>query len=275
MHKLSRLALAFALTTLSATATLKPVALQCEYLDNPLGLDEASPRLSWKVEAAENNQKQTAYHVIVSTNEVVKSGDLWDSGKVNSDETGAIYYEGKPLKTGQHCYWRVEVWDKDGKPSGWSKPATWSMGLLQQSDWQGDWIGYDKARTASNADAPLDDAKWIWFSGDKGPNFPKVNRVFMSVIHVPEKSKIQKAELCLSADDFCSFNINGQQVSQGGDNLVKRCVLLDVTPQIKPGFNALRAQVDNASAGPAGLIARLVVTTTDGHKYTEVTDESW
>ena len=275
MQNLSRFALAFALTTNLSGAAIKPVALQCEYLDNPLGIDETSPRLSWKVESSERNQKQTVYHVLVSTNEIVKSGDLWDSGKVNSDETGSIYYQGKPLKTGEHCYWKVQVWDKDGQPSAWSKPATWSIGLLQQSDWKGDWIGYDKPRVAGNADAPLDDAKWIWFSGDKGPNFPKAKRIFMSAILVPEKSKIQKAELYLSADDLCSFNINGQQVSQPGDNLVKRCVLLDVTSQIKPGNNILRAQVENASESPAGLIAKLVVTTTDGKKYTEVTDDSW
>lgn len=259
----------------AAHATLKPVALQCEYRDNPLGIDEPSPRLSWKVESGEKNQKQTAYHVLVSTNEFVKSGDLWDSGKVNSDETTAIYYQGQPLKSGQHCYWKVQVWDKGGKASDWTKPAHWSMGLLQQSEWKGDWIGYDKARIASVADAPLNDAKWIWFSGDKGPNFPKAKRVFMSEIVIPKDSKVYKANLYLSADDFCAFNINGQEVSQAGDNLVKRCVLLDVTPQIKPGENFLRAEVENASAGPAGLIAKLVVVTTDGQKYTEITDESW
>src|SRR3954469_6736414 len=87
----------------AANAALKPVDLQCEYLDNPLGIDETAPRLSWKVESAEKNQKQTAYHVLVSTNELVKTGDLWDSGKINSDDTTAIYYQGQPLKTGQHC----------------------------------------------------------------------------------------------------------------------------------------------------------------------------
>lgn len=276
MHKLFAFVSAFALlTAITTRASLNPVALQCEYLDNPLGIDETSPRLSWKLESTEKNQKQTAYHVLVSTNELVKSGDLWDSDKVNSDETGAIYYQGKPLKTGQQCYWKVQVWDKDGRASGWTKTAHWSMGLLAQSDWKGDWIGYDKARAVSGADAPLNDAKWIWFKGDKGPNFPKAQRVFMSAIFVPEKSKIAKAELYLSADDTCSFNINGQQVSQPGENLVKRCVLLDVTPQIKPGNNTLRAMVDNATASPAGLIAKLVVTTSDGKKYTEVTDDSW
>ncbi len=259
----------------AAQAVVKPVALQCEYRDNPLGIDETMPRLSWKLEATEHDQRQTAYQVLVSTSELVKSGDLWDSGKITSDETSAIYYHGTPLKTGQHCYWKVQVWDRDGKPSGWSKPAHWSMGLLQQSDWKGDWIGYDKARNSSGADAPLDGAKWIWFANDKGPKFPKAKRYFMSAIEVPKSAKIAKAELYLSADDLCSFNINGQQVSQGGDNLVNRCVLLDVTPQIKPGDNILRAEVENASVGPAGLIAKLIVTAADGQKYTERTDESW
>jgi alpha-L-rhamnosidase len=261
---------------LTAQAGLKPVALQCEYRDNPLGLDEKVPRLSWKVESTDKNQKQTAYHVMVSTNELVHTGDLWDSGIINSDETTAINYKGTPLKTGQQCYWKVEVWDKAGQPSSWSKVAHWSMGLMQAGDWKGDWIGYDKPRAnAAASDAPLDGAKWVWFSGDKGPSLPKAKRVFMSAIVIPKDAKVQKAELCLSADDLCSFNINGQEVNSGNDNLVNRCVLLDVTSQIKPGFNKLRAQVENAAAGPAGLIAKLTVTTTDGKKYTEVTDDSW
>ena len=66
------------------------------------------------------------------------------------------------------------------------------MGLLQQSDWKGDWIGYDEARAISGSDAPLDDAKWIWFVGDKAPNFPKAQRVFMSAIFVPKNRKSKK-----------------------------------------------------------------------------------
>ncbi len=68
-------------------------------------------------------------------------GNLWDSGRVVSGETTWIEYGGKNLVSGQRVYWKVRVWGEAGNPSPWSAPATWSMDLLQPSDWQGKWIG--------------------------------------------------------------------------------------------------------------------------------------
>ena len=67
--------------------------------------------------------------------------DLWDSGKVASDETIGIVYAGEKLGSRDRCHWRVRVWDQDGEPSAWSEPALWTMGLLEPSDWQAKWIG--------------------------------------------------------------------------------------------------------------------------------------
>src|SRR5207302_1044683 len=128
---------------------LTATKLRCEYLVNPLGIDVKEPRLSWLVESPGRGQKQTAYQVLVAgEEEALKAdkGDLWDSGKVASDETTAVVYAGAPLGSHQRCYWKVKVWDRDGKPSGWSEPALWSMGLLAPSDWKAQWIGYDKMR---------------------------------------------------------------------------------------------------------------------------------
>ena len=69
---------------------LTPTYLRCEHLLNPLGIDETEPRLSWIVESAQRGQKQTAYRILVaSSEENIKAdkGDLWDSGKIKSDET--------------------------------------------------------------------------------------------------------------------------------------------------------------------------------------------
>jgi len=40
------------------------------------------------------------------------------------------------------------TWDKDGKPSAWSEPAYWSMGLLNKEDWTAQWIGSPDSVTA-------------------------------------------------------------------------------------------------------------------------------
>ena len=125
-------------------APLYPVKLLCEYRQNPLGLDTPIPRFCWLLEATGRSQSQTAYQILVNDDETGLSKDhaaLWDSGKVTSAQSIHIEYAGKPLQSRQRAYWKVRVWDKNGKVSGWSKPAFWEMGLLQKEDWQAQWIG--------------------------------------------------------------------------------------------------------------------------------------
>jgi alpha-L-rhamnosidase len=119
--------------------------LRCEYRKNPLGIDNTSPRLSWKL--LENNQtrgqKQTAFQVLVASSlEELESnnGDVWDSGKVESNQSVNNVYQGTELESAQQYFWKVKIWDKDGVASNWSDYAKFSMGLLKQSDWKGDWI---------------------------------------------------------------------------------------------------------------------------------------
>ncbi|VGO13280.1 hypothetical protein PDESU_01836 [Pontiella desulfatans] len=117
----------------------QPSALRCEYLENPLGIDVREPRLSWVVPSMVRGDMQTAYQINVSSTPDGK-GDLWDSGKVESDESIHVKYRGKPLTSGQRCYWTVETFGKDGASHGISEQATWTMGLLEPSAWKGPWI---------------------------------------------------------------------------------------------------------------------------------------
>lgn len=122
--------------------------LRCEYLKNPLGIDVVQPRLSWILESSVRGQKQTAYRIIVSSNEENlerNRGDFWDSGKIKSDRTNQIVYNGRDLHSRNKCYWKVFVWDKDGVRSENGKPSFWTMGLLSDEDWKGFWIAMDTA----------------------------------------------------------------------------------------------------------------------------------
>ena len=86
-----------------ASALLRPTHLRCEYLVAPVGLDAAPPRLSWQVESEQRGQRQTAYRILVaSTAEKLAAhqGDLWDTGKVASDETVNVAYAGQTSKAG-------------------------------------------------------------------------------------------------------------------------------------------------------------------------------
>ena len=137
--------LGLSLWSLPAMA-LSTTDLRCEYRTNPLGIDTAVPRLGWKLESKDRGVRQTAYHVLVASSPELLSkeqGDLWDSGKVGSDQSVHVAYAGSPLTSRQYAYWKVCVWDEAGKKSKWSEPARWSMGLLAPEDWTGQWIGVD------------------------------------------------------------------------------------------------------------------------------------
>ena len=118
------------LMPLAATHAVEVENLRCEYLKDPLGIDVAKPRLSWKLETGdlkpERGIKQTAYQVLVaSTPELLAKdqGDLWDSGKVVGDRSIQVEYSGKPLVSGAECHWKVRVWEE--KPeTGNLKPET-------------------------------------------------------------------------------------------------------------------------------------------------------
>ena len=138
------LALLFSLTAATCFAgNLTPTMLRCEYLDNPIGMDELQPRLSWQVQSDQRGQSQSAYQILVASspdNLAAGKADLWDSGKVPSDETLHIVYAGEPLKSRLECFWKVQSWDASDNPSGWSNVAFWSMGLLEDSEWLAKYI---------------------------------------------------------------------------------------------------------------------------------------
>jgi len=146
------LTLCFAVTVLSSAtghcaeqqADMAPSKLTCEYATNPLGVDTPQPRFGWLLKSDKRSQLQSAYRVLVAASEKqlqANVGDKWDSGKVNSDRSVNVEYRGKALSSDEQCYWKVRVWDHQGRPSTWSRPASFEMGLMEQSDWKGQWIG--------------------------------------------------------------------------------------------------------------------------------------
>jgi alpha-L-rhamnosidase len=147
---------AFLLTPLAALNAVGLTNLRCEYRENPLGIEVAKPRLSWVIEVGDQKpeargQQQTAYQVLVASSEELlekDQGDLWDSGKVASDESVNCVYGGKPLDSSSYCGWKVRVWDGAGTLSAWSAPARFLTGVRA---WQGKWIGATEQAVAESA----------------------------------------------------------------------------------------------------------------------------
>jgi hypothetical protein len=128
--------------------------LRCEQTVDPLGVDVPQPRLSWQLQSEQRGQMQMACQVLAASGLerlARDEGELWDSGRVTSDETLGVLYRGRPLQSSQRVFWKVRVWDKAGRASAWSAPATWTMGVLAQAgpsspegfaaaSWQARWI---------------------------------------------------------------------------------------------------------------------------------------
>jgi len=124
------------------TTQCYPEQLQCEYLVNPIGIDEANPRLKWRINDRRRGATQQAYTIYVGTDsaDVLNGkGNMWDSQKVIGEDM-LVSYQGKPLEPFIKYYWTVQVWDMDGKVSTCSKVASFEMGMMQMINWKGSWI---------------------------------------------------------------------------------------------------------------------------------------
>lgn len=166
--------------------------LRCEYLEQPMCVQESTPRLSWTMTSLERGARQTAYRILVaSTAEKLSrgEGDVWDSGKVISAENALVPYGGKALRSKQDCHWKVQVWDRDEtEPSDWSEPSYWRMGLLGAEDWCGaQWIVHPSAPLLSANKSPhngfhteflsgSDDVAWVQIELKKTSN---INRIML------------------------------------------------------------------------------------------------
>ena len=122
--------------------------LRTERMVQPMSVDTPTPRLGWVIETDKGlkDVMQTSYRLIVaSTREKAEAleGDLWDT-TANTDQSQWVRYAGKVLRSNTRCYWRVKVSTTQGD-SDWSDVSMWNVGLLTESDWQGQWIGLDHA----------------------------------------------------------------------------------------------------------------------------------
>jgi alpha-L-rhamnosidase len=266
---------------LATVAGILPVQLNCESTPNPIGISETSPRLGWQVTATitgERGQFQSAYQIqVASTPQLLAAnqGDLWDPGKVATNQTSQIAYGGTPLTSQEVCYWRVQVWDKDGQPSGWSSPASWSMGLLNQSDWTAQWIGRDDA-PAWNTGSTFPQASWIWFpEGNPASAAPAATRWFRKVFTVPTGVSVAQAIATMTADNSFTMYVNGQ-IALSGETWQQYCQA-DISSLLIGGTNVLAVAVVNTgtSPNPAGLIGSLDLAYSNGQTNSFRTDSTW
>ena len=279
-------------------APMIPHQLRCENIENPLGIDIVKPRLSWimgegqvpsaspatskQTERSDLSQIrgliQTACQILVASSPELLTkgvGDLWDSGKIPSDNS-TIEYAGKPLQSRQQCFWKVKTWySGGGRPLNRtfeSRPAMWSMGLLRPEDITAKWIG-------SPTDAEVEPA-------------PLLRKTFS----LDKKPKRATAYIC--GLGYYELSLNGRKVSDHElDPKFTRYdrralyVTYDVTGQLKIGRNAAGVMLGNGWynyhvknawdfdtapwRGKPRMILQIEVEYADGSGQTIISDESW
>lgn len=267
----------------AASGEMSPAHLFCEYASNPLGVDTPRPRLGWSFESAtKRGERQTAYQVLVaSSEENLKSGraDLWDSGKVVSDDNIQVAYGGTPLPSDATCYWKVRVWDQHAGGGTCSNMAHFDTGLRTPADWKNAaWIAWRpdeawrrawEARKAKELAPPIDPNEgWIYpksyprqadFTIFRMWHFHKIpydpaplfRRDF--VLDKP----IRRARAYICGLGYYELHLNGHRV---GDRLLDPAwmdpahhvcyVTYDVTDQLRKGGNTVGIMLGRGLENP-------------------------
>jgi alpha-L-rhamnosidase len=268
--------------------------IKCNGLDNPAGTGK-NPDFSWVLKSTERDQHQTAFQIILgSEREISKNytGDLWDSGKVPSDENTWITYAGSGLDPGNEYYWRVRVWDQNDVPTPWSEKGKFVTGLFDRNDWSGArWIGYEEIPDSlllvpgvhGNGDNLGDVAK-------KRTVIPCFRKEFFL------GKKIAKAFVSVSGLGQYELFINGNKIGDqfltpGWSDYRKTCFYntFDVTENIEKGLNTIGTIVGNGfyninreryrklviAYGAPKMILKLDVIYSDGSREIIISDDTW
>ena len=230
------------------TGPLPPHDLRCEYLKNPMGIDVEKPRFSWILSHSDRGQKQSAFQIMVSTDPSLERADMWDSEKINSEQSLHISYEGEPLESNRTYFWKVRYWDKNDRPSPFSRSARFDTGLFMQEEWKGEWI-----------------------SGEN---------LFRKEFSI-EKS-IVRARAFISGLGYYELSINGKKagdhVLDPGYTSYDQRVLYatyDVTDSLTQGPNAVGVMLGKGWSEIRLLMLQINVELEGGESLTFVTDSTW
>lgn len=278
------LTLIITLFTFSAQAQNKisVINLQCEMLNNPEGIDVVQPRLSWQIKSDVNDVKQTAYQILVAStleNLNADKADLWDSGKITSNESVNIIYNGKKLGDRQNAFWKVTVFTNKGEIKS-AENAHFSIGILTYADWKSTrWIGYEKLS-----------------KDDSVSQYSRLSARYLRK-EINLKKQVKSAKVYIMGMGLYELYINGNKI---GDQVLApvptdytknvKYNVFDVTSQLKEGKNMLGTILGNGrffamrqdykpykikSFGFPKMALQLFVEYTDGSKEVIRTDDTW
>lgn len=194
--------------------------LRCENLHNPLGIDTKTPRFSWTTISRKNGTTQKAFQVIVASDLSrlsEKRADLWNSGKMDSSASLFVSYQGQQLNSGTAAWWMVRIWDETGNISPWSEPARFTIGLLDEKEWEASFIafpsenGYRECpQLFSTLEVDKTDATYLLHVNSLGYHEVYINRVRVgNGVLAPAVSQFDKRSL-VNTYDISRYLKNGK-----------------------------------------------------------------
>jgi len=260
--------------------------LKTDYRTMPLGFDNAKPEFSWVIQSPARGVAQTSYEIMVSDDlrKLEKGqGNVWKSGKILSNATYGILYNGKPLQSFTRYYWKVRIADQQSKFTAWSQPTWFETSMMKASDWSAKWISDQRALPTKDED---------FYKETPNPLLRKSLNV---------SKEIRSARLYIAGLGYSVAYINGQRV--GNDMLdmpwtqyAKQIIYstYDITNMLKKGDNAIGVMLGNGwynpvpmklfteynfrnvlTVGKPCLKAQLRISYTNGTAETIVTDQTW
>lgn len=227
--------------------------ISCNGKENPLGVDQTSPGFSWRVSA--ESERQVAYQVVVASSPENLSdsrADMWNTGRVTDDQSSYVDYAGMPLQPMRKYWWKVRIWDDQGRVSDWSSAGTFQMGLFRNENWQGaKWIALaEDTRTSSYRFRPYKTGKM------KAPVDVTSYPVGYFRDEILASKQIESASAFVCGLGYYELYINGEKV---GDHVLDPApsnydqqayyVTYDVSDQVLTGENALGLIVGNGFYG--------------------------
>ena len=267
-----------------------PVELRVDNLATPLGIDDRAPRFSWQLRDPAHGARQTAYEVAVaSTKAALAQGKsiVWTSGRIDSSLSMNVSYRGPALAPSTRYFWRVKVWDADGKLYPESEISWWETGLMTQDAWHAAWIGYETPEEAAVRHAP---AEWIASPDYKelaAEKAPEQHFAYRATVNLDKP--VRSATLYAACQDTVSAWVNGIQVLLA-DHLPpykqmpwKKYVRASVAKQLNTGPNTMAVECVHYVANPNGMAtsdapplnATLYVEYEDGTNATFASSPEW
>ncbi|MEA1875912.1 MAG: family 78 glycoside hydrolase catalytic domain [Bacteroidota bacterium] len=183
-------------TSCEMSGNFYSVNLRTEYLKEPLGIDNPQPRFSWEIISNKPGFKQSAYEIVVGTDEIAVHkgrGNVWESELVKSSETNQIIFEGEELLPNTSYFWKVRSWNQNKKPGNWSKPEAFHTGLNSET-WKAKWIGIP-VNQSDKSDYSI-------------PPSPMMRKVFTL------EKPVQKALFFASAKGVYEVWMNGEKIGK-------------------------------------------------------------